>query len=120
MSPLTYALCTLDGIINRLTIDLETQSTHAENIHCNIDFNKYALYGISISRNHAFWLLALFPCQVKIHGFILKRAKFICMNCLAVGSLDFTTTIMHLSVCKFDGKYLEHVRIESIIVFDYV
>lgn len=65
---LSYALCTLGGTIKLVKISIINSeiTINYENISCNVDFDKYALYGMAVSPNQALWFLALFPRQVRL------------------------------------------------------
>ncbi|KAJ6646372.1 Interferon-inducible double-stranded RNA-dependent protein kinase activator A like A, partial [Pseudolycoriella hygida] len=60
LTPNRYIVCTMGGTIQDLTVEKDLKIT-AQEIKCNVHFDKYSLNGILISNNQAYWALALYP-----------------------------------------------------------
>lgn len=66
-----YIVCTMGGTIQELTIQMESEIT-VNTFKCNVDFKKFALYGILPSSNQAYWILAMYPRQPTDHLVLRK------------------------------------------------
>lgn len=65
-STFEYAICTLDGHVKLVNIRIDEINNSIEIIANDvkiehINFTKYALYGITASRNNVLWMLNIYP-----------------------------------------------------------
>lgn len=61
----------MGGTIQELTLQMQSEIT-VNTIKCNVDFRKFALYGILPSSNRAYWILALYPRRASDHLILRK------------------------------------------------
>lgn len=61
----------MGGTIQELTLQSYSEIT-VNTIKCNVDFKKFALYGILPSSNQAYWILAIYPRQATDHLVLRK------------------------------------------------
>lgn len=59
-----YAISTLDGQFQCLTINNTAKSIESEEIKTNLNLSKHRVLGLDVSNNMAIWLIALFPSLV--------------------------------------------------------
>lgn len=66
LSKLNYVIATMAGYIIQLKVNIDGDKFkyETEQIKCNIDFNKYTLYGVAASDNKCLWIFATYPDMV--------------------------------------------------------
>lgn len=71
-----YALSTLDGQFQCLTINTLTKSIGRKDIKTNLNLSKHRVLGLDVSNNKGIWLIALYPNVVIIYYLLSKKFFF--------------------------------------------
>lgn len=66
LSKFNYVIATMAGYIIHLKVNIvgDKFNYETEQVKCNIDFNKYTLYGVAASDNKCLWIFATYPDMV--------------------------------------------------------
>lgn len=66
LSRFNYVIATMAGYIIQLKVNIDGDKFNyaTEQLQCNIDFNKYTLYGVAASDNKCLWIFATYPEMV--------------------------------------------------------
>lgn len=82
LSKYNYVIATMAGYIIHLKMNIDGDKFNYETkqVKCNIDFNKYTLYGVAASDNKCLWIFATYPDMV---------SQFFFLFCIVNLNFDF-------------------------------